>query len=247
MSPKRTIFEEVDGTAEGRAAATTGMIDRAAKGARRGIALWLMLLFALVALIIVVGGLTRLTDSGLSITEWKPITGALPPLSAADWEAEFALYKAIPEFQVQNGWMDLSDFKSIYWWEWGHRQLGRLIGLAWAVGFFGFWAARKIPTGWRNRLLLVGVLIGVQGAIGWWMVSSGLVEGRTDVSSVRLATHLGMAFVILGVITWQVLTLRRSERDLLQARRAREDKIFRLGTGWMHFAFLQIIIHNLSE
>ena len=194
---------------------------------------------------IAVGGLTRLTDSGLSITEWRPLTGAIPPLSQSDWEAEFAKYQQIPQFQIQNRWMELDDFKFIYWWEWGHRQLGRVIGLVWGLGFLGFLLARKIPAGWTPRLLFIGALGGLQGFIGWWMVASGLTGSMTSVASYRLATHLGLAFVILGFIAWYVFLLGRTERDLLQARRAKEDKLFGLSTGLMHFAFLQILLGAL--
>jgi cytochrome c oxidase assembly protein subunit 15 len=206
-----------------------------------------MILFALVVVMIAVGGLTRLTDSGLSITEWRPITGAVPPMNAADWQAEFDKYKQIDEFRIQNQWMELDDFKVIYWWEWGHRQLGRVIGLVWAVGFLGFAVARNIPPGWTGRLFLVGALGGLQGAIGWWMVSSGVTqgEGATDVASYRLAVHLGLAFAILGVLAWYVFLLGRPERELLQARRAKETRLFGLSTGLLHFAFLQILIGAL--
>ena len=141
----------------------------------------------------------------------------------------------------------MEDFKVIYWWEWGHRQLGRVIGLVWAIGFFGFLALRKIPTGWTGRLALPGVLGGVQGAVGWWMVSSGVTqgEGMVDVASYRLAMHLGLAFAILALLAWNVFGLGRTERDLMQARRAREDKLFSLSTGLLHFAFLQILIGAL--
>ncbi|SEJ63701.1 cytochrome c oxidase assembly protein subunit 15 [Pseudooceanicola nitratireducens] len=243
MSEKRKLFVEVQ--TDQRPQIATGAIDRAKRGARGAIRVWLMLLFALVVVMIAVGGLTRLTDSGLSITEWKPLTGAMPPMNAADWQAEFDKYQQIPEFKVQNAWMTLEDFKSIYWWEWGHRQLGRVIGLVWALGFFGFLALRKIPTGWTGRLLLIGGLGGLQGAIGWWMVSSGLTGTMLDVASYRLATHLGLAFVILGFIAWYILMLGREERDLMQARRSKDAKLFSLGTGWMHFAFLQILIGAL--
>ncbi|HEY9039290.1 MAG TPA: heme A synthase [Roseovarius sp.] len=245
MAEKRSIFQEVDAQGAARVQPRGGMIDEGRRGARRGIWLWLMVLFALVVLMIAVGGLTRLTDSGLSITEWRPLTGALPPLNMADWQAEFALYQAIPEFQTQNSWMSLEDFKVIYWWEWGHRQLGRVIGLVWAVGFVGFLAARQIPAGWTGRLLLLGALGGLQGAVGWWMVYSGLGGDMTDVASYRLATHLGLAFVILGFIAWYMLLLGRPERDIMQARRAREARLFGLGTGWLHFTFLQILIGAL--
>lgn len=243
MAEKRKLFEEVQ--TDIRPEVVTGGIDRAKRGARGAIRVWLMVLFALVVVMIAVGGLTRLTDSGLSITEWKPITGALPPMDDATWQSEFEKYQQIPEFKVQNAWMTLEDFKTIYWWEWGHRQLGRVIGLVWALGFFGFLALRKIPTGWTGRLVWIGALGGIQGAIGWWMVSSGLEGTMLDVASYRLATHLGLAFVILGFIAWYVLLLGRPERDLMQARRSRDAKLFSLGTGWMHFAFLQILLGAL--
>jgi heme a synthase len=244
MAGKRSIFEEV-GSGAKAAPVAAGAIGRGNRGARGAIRVWLMVLFALVAVMIAVGGATRLTDSGLSITEWRPVTGALPPMDAAGWQAEFDKYRAIPEYQLQNKGMTIEAFKTIYWWEWGHRQLGRVIGLVWAVGFLGFLAARRIPVGWTGRLLLLGALGGAQAAIGWWMVSSGLTGDRVDVASYRLATHLGLAFVILGLIAWYVFLLGRSETDLLQARRGREDKLFRLSTGLMHFAFLQILLGAL--
>jgi cytochrome c oxidase assembly protein subunit 15 len=244
MAGKRSIFEEV-GTTTKAGPVVTGAIDRGSRGARGAIRVWLIVLFALVALMIAVGGATRLTDSGLAITEWRPVTGALPPMDAASWQEEFDKYRAIPEYQLQNKGMTLEAFKSIYWWEWGHRQLGRVIGLVWAAGFLGFLVTRRIPAGWTGRLLLLGVLGGAQGAIGWWMVSSGLSGDRLDVASYRLATHLGLAFVILGFIAWYVLLLGRSEAELLQARRGREAKLFGLSTGLMHFAFLQILLGAL--
>ncbi|UWQ47550.1 heme A synthase [Leisingera aquaemixtae] len=244
---KRSIFEEVEGEKTDAPAVQPGLIDRGRGGARKTIRAWLMVLFGLVVAMIVVGGLTRLTDSGLSITEWRPVTGAVPPMSEAEWQSEFDKYKQIDQWRIENQWMQLSDFKEIYWWEWGHRQLGRFIGVVWAVGFLGFLAARKIPAGWTGRLLLPGVLGGVQGAIGWWMVASGVTqgEGMTAVASYRLAVHLGLAFVILGSIAWYVLMLGREERELMQARRAKEAKLFSLSTGLMHFAFLQILLGAL--
>ncbi|GAA6192718.1 heme A synthase [Phaeobacter sp. NW0010-22] len=246
MSGKRSIFEDVSETSK-LEAVQPGMIDRGRGGARRGIRVWLMALFVLVMAMIVVGGLTRLTDSGLSITEWKPLTGAVPPTSEVEWQAEFDKYKQIDQWEIQNQWMELSDFKSIYWWEWGHRQLGRAIGLVWALGFFGFLIARQIPTGWTGRLFLLGLLGGAQGGIGWWMVASGVTqgEGMVAVASYRLATHLGLAFVILGFIAWYFYMMGRSERDLMQARRAKEAKLFGLSTGLLHFAFLQILLGAL--
>ena len=244
MTGKRSIFEEV---APEKPATTPqgGMIDKGRRGARRGIRIWLMILFALVVVMIAVGGLTRLTDSGLSITEWKPVTGALPPMSADVWQEEFDRYRAIPQYELLNKGMSLAEFKVIYWWEWGHRQLGRVIGLVWALGFLGFLVARAIPKGWTGRLLGLGALGGLQGAIGWWMVSSGLGEGMIAVASYRLATHLGLAFVILGLIAWYVMALAREERALMQARRAREPALMGLLTGLAVFAFAQVLIGAL--
>ncbi|PIE12491.1 MAG: heme A synthase [Rhodobacterales bacterium] len=245
MAEKRSIFEEVDSRDAVKPVPQGGMIDRGRSGARGAVRLWMVVLAVLVMAMIVVGGLTRLTDSGLSITEWKPITGAIPPLNQADWEAEFALYQAIPEFQIQNRWMELEDFKFIYWWEWGHRQLGRFVGLVWAVGFLFFWLTRRIPAGWTTRMILPGLLGGVQGGIGWWMVYSGLSGSMTDVASYRLATHLGLAFIILGFLVWYILSLGRPERELMQARRLREARLFGLSTGWLHFTVLQILLGAL--
>lgn len=245
MAGKRSIFEEVTDTAAPRPVPQGGMIDAARKGARGAIRIWLLILFVLVAAMILVGGLTRLTESGLSITEWKPVTGALPPMDQVAWDAEFAKYQQIPQYRIQNPDMTLAEFKTIYWWEWGHRLLGRLVGLVWAAGFVFFWATKRIPAGWTGRLALPGVLGGVQGALGWWMVSSGLGGEATSVASTRLALHLGLAFVILGFLWWYALLMGRSEAALLQARRLREPKLFSMSTGLMHFAFLQILIGAL--
>lgn len=244
MAGKRSIFEEVE-TAE-KPTTQPGAIDRAAsRGNRRGIRAWLMVLFAMVVVMIAVGGLTRLTDSGLSITEWKPVTGALPPMSEAAWETELEKYRAIPEYQLQNKGMSLSEFKNIYWWEWGHRQLGRVIGLVWAVGFFWFLIRKQIPTGWTGRLVGVGVLGGLQGAIGWWMVSSGLSGEMLDVASYRLAIHLGLAFVILGLIAWYVFLLGRTDADLLLARRSGVASLTKLTNLLVPVAYLQVIVGAL--
>ncbi|MGR3636648.1 MAG: heme A synthase [Shimia sp.] len=247
MSQKRSIFEDVSNDSPKEAPKAVGVIDGGTKGARRGIRVWLMVLFALVVAMIVVGGLTRLTDSGLSITEWRPVTGALPPMSEVEWQSEFDKYKQIDQWEIENQWMTLADFKTIYWWEWGHRQLGRVIGLVWALGFFGFLLARQIPTGWTGRLLLIGALGGAQGAVGWWMVASGVTYGLgvTTVASYRLATHLGLAFIILGFIGWYILMMGRSERDLMQARRGKEAKLFGLSTGLLHTSFVQILLGAL--
>lgn len=242
---KRPVFEEV-GTATPAAPPATGMIDARPTGARGAIRAWLVLLFLLVAAMIALGGATRLTGSGLSITEWKPVTGTLPPAGQAAWEAEFTKYQKIPQFREVNADMDLAGFKSIYWWEWSHRLLGRVIGLVWAAGFLWFWLTKRIPPGWTPRLLLLGVLGGLQGAIGWWMVASGVAtETLTRVASTRLAVHLGLAFAILGLIAWYALLLGRSEAALLRARRAGEPKLFGMATGLMHLAYVQVILGAL--
>ncbi len=246
MSPKRSIFEEVGAEAPATRATPKGnLIDARPKGARKAIRIWLMILFALVVAMIGVGGATRLTDSGLSITEWKPVTGAIPPMDDGAWTTEFAKYQVTPQYALMNRDMTLPEFKGIYWWEWGHRQLGRLIGLVWAVGFVAFAVTRRIPPGWVPRLLGIGVLGGLQGAIGWWMVSSGLVGDMTSVASYRLAVHLGLAFTILGFIAWYILLLGRSQAELLQARRLAEPKLFGMATGVLHLAFLQILLGAL--
>lgn len=245
MAGRRSIFEEVGTDQKAAVAPVGGGIDARPKGARGAIRVWMVALFLLVVVMITVGGLTRLTDSGLSITEWNLVTGAVPPLSAEDWAAEFAKYQAIPEFQLQNSAMTLEEFKAIYWWEWAHRFLGRVIGAVWALGFLWFWLRKDVPPGWTGRLLILGGLGGLQGAVGWWMVSSGLVGTQVDVVSWKLATHLGLAFVILGFLAWYVLLLGRSEAELMTARRGREAKLFGLSTGLMHFAFLQILLGAL--
>ena len=169
---------------------------------RPGIAavrLWLYMVAALIVAMVVVAGATRLTESGLSITEWKPVTGALPPLSQADWQAEFDRYKTIPQYEILNKGMGLEAFKRIYWWEWGHRLLGRLIGFAFLVPFLWF-AWRGVLRG-RLALKCLGLFLlgGLQGAVGWWMVYSGL-SVRTSVSQYRLAVHLTLACIILSAI-----------------------------------------------
>ena len=168
----------------------------------KAISIWLLIVMFLVIAIVVVGGATRLTNSGLSITEWAPITGALPPFSHEAWLLEFEKYKQIPEFEAEHPDMDLAGFKFIYFWEWAHRQLGRIIGLAYLLPLIYFSIRRKIPKKYRLLFILPFILICVQGAIGWWMVYSGLQEGMVDVSQYRLATHLGVAFIILGALFW---------------------------------------------
>ena len=201
----------------------------------RAVSLWLLVVAALVCLMIIIGGTTRLTDSGLSITEWKPISGAIPPLSQADWEREFRLYQQTTEFQVQNSAMTLAEFEFIFWWEWGHRQLGRLIGLVFFVPFVFFWLRGHLSARLKPRLFALFLLGGAQGAIGWWMVASGLSD-RLDVSQYRLATHLGMAFVILGASIWLSLEARYGPPPL------RRGRLAGVTTGLLGLLFLQIIL-----
>ena len=247
MTAKRSIFEEVSETsaATQSTAPKGGMIDARPKGARKAIRIWLFVIFALVAAMVLVGGATRLTDSGLSITEWKPVTGAIPPMTEADWQKEFTLYQATPQYALVNAQMTLSQFKGIYWWEWAHRQLGRTIGLIWALGFVFFWATGRIPRGWWGRLFLVGVLGGMQGLVGWWMVSSGLVGDMVRVASYRLATHLGLAFLILMVIGWYAMLLGRSEADLLRARREGDGRLAGLAGVVLTVGFVQVLLGAL--
>jgi heme a synthase len=168
------------------------------------IRLWLLLVAALVFVMVLVGGATRLTESGLSIVEWQPIVGTVPPLTDAQWQTEFEKYKTIPQYQQLNRGMSLSEFKIIFWWEWAHRFLGRLIGAAFALPFAWFLWRGWIGPDLRNRLLAILGLGAVQGGVGWWMVASGLVE-RTSVSPYRLAFHLSLACIIYGALLWTAL------------------------------------------
>ena len=199
---------------------------------------WLMCVAALVFAMVVVGGITRLTESGLSITEWKPITGALPPLNEVSWLSEFEKYKQIPEYTQISGpaGMTLAEFKFIYFWEWIHRLLGRVIGLAFALPLAWFWVKKAIPVGYKPRLLALLALGALQGTIGWWMVSSGL-SARTDVSHYRLALHLLTALTILGGLVWTALDLHALAKDPL----ARPAKMTGYATIVLIFLFIQLL------
>ena len=175
------------------------------KQIKKYISFWLASMFWIISTMIIVGGLTRLTDSGLSITEWQLFSGFLPPLSATQWDNYFNLYKQIPEFKLQNFAMSLAEFKIIFWWEWIHRFLGRLIGLSFLIPLLYF--SFKIGFIKLKNFYFIFLLICFQGFIGWYMVSSGLVE-RVDVSHFRLSVHLLMAFFILSLIYWNYLTLK---------------------------------------
>lgn len=176
------------------------------------LARWLLMVACLVFCMVVVGGITRLTESGLSITQWKPIAGAIPPLTHDQWMEAFRLYQQIPEYRQINRGMSLSDFQFIFFWEWLHRLLGRLIGLAFVLPLAWFALKRAIPRGYGLRLMALLALGGLQGAIGWWMVKSGL-SVRTDVSHYRLAVHLLTALFIMGGLIWTALDLQALARE----------------------------------
>lgn len=245
MNKSRNIFEDVNIDKPNVSSFKGGYIDQGRDEWRLGVSRWMKILFILVFLMVLVGGLTRLTDSGLSITEWNVIKGAIPPLSDIAWALEFDKYKNIPEYQLQNKGMSLGDFKVIYWWEWGHRQLGRFVGLVWLIGFVYLNLRKKIPNAWKFRMLFVGLLGGLQGAIGWWMVSSGLVGRMVDVASYRLATHLGLAFIILGTLFWFVMRVERTDVDLMQSRRWSNLQSIRWTSLLLVLAFWQILLGAL--
>lgn len=189
------------------------MPDATSPVAARWIQRWLIVIGLMVYAMILIGGATRLTDSGLSITEWAPLKGALPPLGEAAWLSEFEKYKATAEFQQQNYNMTMSEFQYIYWWEWGHRLFGRLIGLVAVGGFVWFAAMRWMSRKWAARLGVLIALGGLQGFIGWWMVASGVGEtDRLDVAPYRLMTHFGLALLIIAITTWFWLDLSEKPR-----------------------------------
>ena len=180
---------------------------------QRSVQLWLITCGILVLLMIVIGAITRLTDSGLSMIEWRPILGFLPPLSDAEWQRIFALYQQIPEYRFQNYGMDIEGFKSIFWWEYFHRLWGRIIGLVYTIPLVIFWWRGMLPRAWKPALIVLLFLGGLQGVIGWWMVKSGLSQ-NLDVSAFRLMVHLGMALLILSGLWWLILSSRTEKSDV---------------------------------
>src|ERR1700750_2822759 len=183
----------------------------------RAIRAWLLVVAALIAAMVLVGGATRLTESGLSIVEWKPVTGAMPPLSDSEWDRAFEAYKLIPQYRQLNSGMSLSDFKTIFWWEWSHRLLGRVIGAVYLFPFLYFLWRGGMSAELKRRLWLIFGLGALQGAVGWWMVASGLSE-RVEVSQYRLATHLVLALLIFAAIVWTLRRLRGRPSLLVSAR-----------------------------
>jgi len=211
-------------------------------GRSRPVAIWLAGVTLLVFAMIVVGGTTRLTGSGLSITEWKPISGVLPPLSHAEWLKDFALYQATPQYREVNAGMTLGQFQSIFWWEWGHRLLGRLVGAAFAIPFIGFLLMRDMPARliWRCSILLA--LGALQGLVGWWMVESGL-ENRVSVAPERLATHLGLALILYGALIW---TAMEAWSGQARAHAARNGAWPAFSLVFLGMVFLQCLLGALA-
>jgi cytochrome c oxidase assembly protein subunit 15 len=202
------------------------------RAALPAIRLWLWVMAVLVFAMVLVGGATRLTDSGLSITEWQPLIGAIPPLTEVEWQAAFAKYQLTPEYSRVNAGMSLAAFKYIYWWEWSHRFLGRFIGVAFLLPFLFFWATGRIPARLWPRLAIIFVLGGLQGALGWYMVASGLVD-RVDVSQYRLSAHLTLAAVIFASILW--ISFRLSD-----------DVTNLTGRAWTAFLLIALIVLQVA-
>ncbi len=190
----------------------------------KAVQLWLYFVCFMVFAMGVIGAITRLTESGLSMVEWRPLVGTIPPLSAAEWQRVFDLYRQTGEYRHEHYWMELEDFKYIFFWEWLHRVWGRLIGVVYALPLLYFWVRRQIPAGYGWKLTGLLCLGGLQGVIGWWMVQSGLVD-RVDVSHYRLAVHLGLAFIIFGLTWWLALGLRGEEErgEMLDVRSEEKD------------------------
>jgi heme a synthase len=208
----------------------------------RAVRWWLYGVAALVFALIVVGGATRLTDSGLSITEWRPLMGILPPLSDADWHDVFEKYRQIPEYERVNRGMSLDAFKFIFWWEWAHRFLARMVGFAFAIPLVYFIVRRRLPAALSWKLGGLFLLGGLQGAIGWYMVSSGLVD-RIDVSHYRLALHLTVAFLILALLLWSAWTLPGSRAAAPSAKHTTGRR--RAAGALVALIFLQVVLGAL--
>lgn len=209
------------------------------KNPHRPIIIWLLTGCFLIFAMVVIGGITRLTGSGLSITEWKVVTGTLPPLSEEAWQKEFEAYKQIPQFKLINAHFELSDFKKIYFWEYFHRLIGRLIGLVFFVPFLWFWLKKKFPPGFMKKALILFALGGFQGFLGWFMVSSGLSE-NVYVSHYRLAIHLISAFAVFGVTFWFALGLGNQAEEKNDTKEGK-GKLRRTVQWFFALVILQII------
>jgi cytochrome c oxidase assembly protein subunit 15 len=214
---------------------------RRASAPQRPVAIWLLVCCAMIFLMVVIGGITRLTESGLSITEWKPVIGAVPPMSDQEWQAEFEHYKQIPEYRERNAGMTLGQYKHIVWGEDGHRLWGRLIGLAYLVPLLGFLATGRVRGKLAWRLSGIFVLGALQGALGWYMVKSGLID-RVDVSPYRLTAHLGLALLIFAATLWTALDLLRPPSSGIRGAVLRTDRRA-LALAW--FVFLTMMAGGL--
>ncbi|KAA0970106.1 heme A synthase [Aureimonas fodinaquatilis] len=220
-------------------AAATGLPASQTLANRTAIRYWLYVVALMVFALVVVGGATRLTDSGLSITQWKPIHGVIPPLSAQEWQEEFDLYRQIPQYQLINKGMSLDEFKNIFWWEWAHRFLARGVGIVFALPLVFFWVTARIEARLKPRLVGLLALGGLQGFIGWWMVASGLSE-RTDVSQYRLAVHLTLACLIFAATMWVAEGLKPAIKDAKASLLNR-----RLGVVLIFLCLFQIYLGGL--
>jgi len=201
---------------------------------RRQVGIWLLFMAFMVFAMVVVGGATRLTESGLSMVNWNPVTGAIPPLTDEAWQNEFNHYKESPEYRLKNHGMSLDDFKGIFYWEWGHRLLGRLIGLCFFIPMVWFWLKGQVPEGYKGRLVALFVLGGSQGLLGWYMVMSGLVD-EPAVSHYRLTAHLMLALFIFAALLWTALDLLRPEPETTRG-----------GIGALHYIGLVFLVLQLT-
>ena len=242
MTKNRKLFEEIDERSGNTQDSPTETLSVRQEF---WLCIWLWTLLVSLVSLILVGGWTRLTDSGLSIVEWKPITGMIPPLNPEGWIAEFEKYKSIPEFKLVNFAITMEEFKFIYWWEWGHRQLARFIGLLWLVGFLIFWIRKQIPERWTFYFFGIGLLGALQAFLGWWMVSSGLDGQVVDVFSYRLAIHLTMAFIILALIFWAILFHSESSVKIFESRRYRNKFSVNVLMGLGFLSYIQLALGAL--
>ena len=242
MTKNRKLFEEIEERSDITKASS---IENVSIEQTSWLSIWLWTLLVSLISLILVGGWTRLTDSGLSIVEWKPITGMIPPFSSEGWIVEFEKYKNIPEFKLVNFDITMEEFKFIYWWEWGHRQLARFIGLVWFVGFLLLWKMKQIPERWTFYFFGIGLLGALQAFLGWWMVSSGLDGQVVDVFSYRLAIHLTMAFIILALIFWAILFHSENSAKIFESRRYRNKFSVNVLAGLGVLCYVQLALGAL--
>ncbi len=242
MTKNRKLFEEIEERSDITKASS---IENISIEQTSWLSIWLWTLLVSLISLILVGGWTRLTDSGLSIVEWKPITGMIPPFSSQGWIVEFEKYKNIPEFKLVNFDITMEEFKFIYWWEWGHRQLARFIGLVWFVGFLLLWKMKQIPERWTFYFFGIGLLGALQAFLGWWMVSSGLDGQVVDVFSYRLAIHLTMAFLILALIFWAILFHSENSAKIFESRRYRNKFSVNVLAGLGVLCYVQLALGAL--